>query len=606
MYRLFACCLLLAGASVSLADPIGRVKTDSLESIKKDVFFLAGEECEGRGLKTVGIQKAADYIAASFKASGLKSAFADGSYFQPFSIKETSLDAGGHKLNLAGPGGKALEGMFNRDFTVCGLSGPGKVKGEVVFAGYGIRVDGKYDDYANLDVNNKVVIILRRAPGAKGLLTQAEIDQHSPLVAKINLATKLGATGVIFANNMEQAGKDDPLMGFDYARDDSKPSPVPVVHASRKFIDQLLQATIEKPLGILEKEIDDTKSPRSFTFKGWTADLAASISVKELPMKNVVGVLEGAGPLKDEIVVIGAHYDHLGHGERGTKVFGSTDIHYGADDNASGTSGLLELARRLGSQKERVGRKIVFVAFTGEERGLFGSMHFCEKPPFPTKDMVAMFNMDMIGRVRPDEKTKKDTLLVGGVGSAKSFEKLLDDTNTKYDFQIQKSMSGTGPSDHTSFYLAKVPVYFFFSGDHPEYHTPKDRPETINVVGINKVVDMVNEMVNVVSTGPVRPEYVAGVGGSMSGGAGGGPKLGVMPRYDDAETRGMEIGGIVPGGAAEAAGFKKGDRITSIAGKPVKNVQDYMKAMAGVKRGEEVEIKLERDGKELNLKASPK
>jgi membrane-associated protease RseP (regulator of RpoE activity) len=214
-------------------------------------------------------------------------------------------------------------------------------------------------------------------------------------------------------------------------------------------------------------------------------------------------------------------------------------------------------------------------------------------------------NMDMVGRVRADEKSHKDRMLVGGVGSAKNFEKLLDETNAKYDFQIEKSKSGTGPSDHTSFYLAKVPVYFFFSGDHPEYHTPRDRPETINLSGIAKVANMVEEMATSIAKTKERPEYVPNMGSTGSRGPTG-PKLGLMPSYDDAETRGMGVSGIVPGGAAEAAGILKGDRITAIAGKPVKNVQDYMKAMAGLKRGEPVEITLEREGKESKVKATPK
>jgi membrane-associated protease RseP (regulator of RpoE activity) len=215
-----------------------------------------------------------------------------------------------------------------------------------------------------------------------------------------------------------------------------------------------------------------------------------------------------------------------------------------------------------------------------------------------------MLNMDMVGRVRPDEKTRKDRLVVGGVGSAKNFEKLIDEANMKFGFHVAKDKAGVGPSDHTSFYLAKVPVYFFFSGEHEQYHTPKDRPETINFPGIAKVTDLVDGLATSLATVKERPEYVAGATGSM-GGRAGGPKLGVMPRYEGSDD-GMEISGVMPGGAAEAAGLKKGDKITSIGGKPVKNVQDYMAAMSGLKRGEDVEISVTRDGKPLKVKASPK
>lgn len=581
---------------------------DASAKMKADLFYLAGDECEGRGLKTNGINKAAAYVADGFKAAGLKPAGVDGAWFQPFAINETFLEAGPHELTLNGPATKSVATIVNKSFCVCGMSGKGSVGGELVFVGYGISDPKKLDEYEGIDVKNKVVVIFRQTPRVRAKtdkpFTDEEIAKYSPLTAKVEQASRRGAAAVVFVNDRDMAGKDDPLMGFDYAKEDGKIGGLPVVQAKRAAIDEAMAGT-GKTLDSLEAEIDKTLKSQSFAVKDWAAKVQVAIGVREISAKNVVGVLDGHGPLANETVVLGAHYDHLGRGEKGTKEFGSTAIHFGADDNASGTTALLELARRYGAKANRDGRRLVFVAFSGEERGLFGSLAYCAKPAFPIADTVAMLNMDMVGRVRPDDKTKQDRLLVGGVGSAKNFEKLLDETNANFNFLLEKSKSGTGPSDHTSFYLAKVPVYFFFSGDHPEYHTPKDRPETINITGITKVADMVEQMTTKISTTKERPEYVAGVGGSRSGGPAG-PKLGLMPRYDDAETKGMEIGGIVPGGAAEAAGLKKGDRITAIAGTPVKNVQDYMKAMAGLKRGDEVELAIERDGKPIKVKATPK
>ncbi|HVK15251.1 MAG TPA: M28 family peptidase [Gemmataceae bacterium] len=579
---------------------------DSQTRMKADLFFLAGEECEGRGLKTDGINKAADYIAAAFRAAGLKPAAGD-SYFQPFAIKETYLEAGPHVLAFAGPDGQKVEGEFRKTFSVTGLSGRGTVGGDVVFAGYGIAIEKKYDDFAGLDVKNKVVVVFRRTPHAaektNPFLTAEEVNQHASLSAKISAAAKRGAAAVVFVNDRDLAGKDDPLVDFDYAKDDGKTGNLPVLHVKRAVVDQMLAPT-GKTLAGLEAGIDKDHKPLGFAVPGWAATVETAIGVRDIPAKNVVGYLEGHGPLANETVVLGAHYDHLGRGEKGTKELGSSAIHYGADDNASGTTALLDLARRYGAKQNREGRRLVFIAFSGEERGLFGSIHYCDKPLFPIADTVAMLNMDMVGRVRPDDKTKKDRIVVGGVGSAKNFEKLLDDTNAKFDFQIDKSKSGTGPSDHTSFYMAKVPVYFFFSREHPEYHTPKDRPETINLAGVGKVTDMVEQIATAIATAKDRPEYVPGMHGSPSGGPTG-PKLGLMPSYNEGSD-GMEVSGIVPGGAAEAAGLKKGDVIKAIDGKPVKNVQDYMKVMAGTKRGEPVEIKIERDGKPLTVKASPR
>jgi Peptidase family M28/PDZ domain/PA domain len=577
---------------------------DSQARLKRDLRFLASEECEGRGLKTEGINRAAAYIEADFKAAGLKTPFADGSYFQPFTVRETYLAAGSNKLTLSGPDGKDVEAPFNRGFAVSGLSGKGTVGGGLVFAGYGITSE-KYDDYKALDVKNKIVLVLRQTPRvrakADALFTDEEARKHGALVEKVKLAARNGAAAVVFVNDRDMAGKDDPLMSFDYASDSAQPSSVPVLHAKRDVIDRLLG---DKSLAALEAGIDKTLQPHSYAVPGWSAQVQTAIGVREIPAKNVVGYVEGSGPLKEEAVVIGAHYDHLGRGERGTKDLGSTAIHYGADDNASGTAALLELARRYAGRKEREGRRIVFVAFSGEEKGLYGSLHYCENPPFPLKATVAMLNMDMVGRVRPDEKTKKDRLVVGGLGTAKSFEKLLDEANTSFDFHLGKDKSGVGPSDHTSFYLAKVPVYFFFSGEHEEYHTPRDKPETINFAGVAKVMDLVDQLATRIAAENDRPEYVAGAG-SMVSGRPTGPKLGLMPRYDGGSD-GMEISAVMPGGAAEAAGLKKGDKITGIAGKSVKNVQDYMAAMSGLKRGEDVEITIDREGKVMKVKASPK
>lgn len=579
---------------------------DTLERLKKDLYYLAGEECEGRGLKTDGINKAAEYVAREFRAAGLKSASRDGSYFQPFSIKETYLEAGPHTLNFTGPDKKQIEPIFNKAFTVSGMSGNGTVSGGLVFAGFGITSE-KYDDYKGLDVKDKVVIVLRQTPRARvkkdPLFTQEESGKHSPLETKVRLAVKNGAKAVVFVNDRDMAGKDDPLMDYAYASSINRVGTVPIVHARRELIDQVLSAG-GKSLSAVEDEIDKTLKPNSFAVEGWSVKVQTSIGVRELAARNVVGYVDGAGPLANETVVIGAHYDHLGRGERGTKALGSTAVHYGADDNASGTTALMELARRYGARKDRQGRRIVFIAFSGEEQGLFGSLHYCEAPLFPLKDTVAMLNMDMVGRVRPDEKTHKDRLVVGGLGSAKPFEKLIDDLNGKFDYHISKDRSGVGPSDHTSFYLAKVPVYFFFSGEHAEYHTPKDRPETINFAGMAKVTDLVDQLAARIAADKERPEYVAGAG-QMSDGRPRGPVLGVMPRYDGADD-GLELSAITPGGPADAAGLKKGDKITAIAGKPVKNIQDYMAAMSGLKRGDDVEITVDRGGKTLKIKAAPR
>ncbi len=591
---------------LSLALPAFSAERDPLPQIKKDLEYLTSEECEGRGLKTKGIEKAAEYIANEFKKAGLKPGNPNGSYFQEFPVKLTFLLDGPHEFTVTtGPKDKSVEkkGEINKQFRVAGLSGNATFEGELVFVGYGISDAKKYDDYADLDVKGKAVVMMRKNPryNAKkdGVFTPEEGQKYSSLTTKIEVAVKKGASAVIFINHAEDA-KEDLLPSFEYATGDGS-TKIPVLFAKRAFVESFLPSKIEE----LEKQIDKEGKPASVVVKDTKVKLQASVQVKEVKAKNVVGYLEGAGDFAKETVVLGAHYDHLGRGEAGSRTPNSTDIHHGADDNASGTTGLMELARRYGAEKERKGRRLVFVAFSGEEKGLLGSKYYAKNPYFPIKDTIAMLNMDMIGRVREDADTKKDLLEVGGVGSAKNFEQLLDDANKKFDYKLSKTKSGTGPSDHTSFYLEGVPVYFFFSKLHSEYHTPRDTVDTINMKGLLKVVNLVDVLTVQIATAKEKPEYVKGMGGSMSMGGGGGPKLGVMPGYDDANTKGMPVDGVVPGGAAEKGGVKSGDFIIGIAGTPVKNVQDYMKAMSTQKKDVELEIEIERNGKKMKLKVTP-
>lgn len=594
------CCLALIGTMTKADEPLAKMKAD--------LFFLASEECEGRGLRTEGLNKAANRIVDNFKAAGLKSGAPDGSFFQPFVTKETQLVDGPQEVRFAGPNDVTKSLAINKEFCICGVTGKGIAKGGIVFVGFGISAGEKYDDYAGVDVAGKVVVILRKTPvakvGDKPLFNADDVNKYAPLVAKIAEAAKRKAAGVIFVNDLSEAGKNDNLMGFDYAKDAGNAAEFPVVQIKRESLDQLLTSQ-KKTLAEIENAINKEGKPQSVAITGWSAQVQASVGIKELNIKNVVGVLEGNGPTANETIVIGAHYDHLGRGEVGTRTPGNTTIHYGADDNASGTTALLELARRYAAQKNRVGRRLVFIAFSGEERGLLGSIHYTKNPLFPLKDTVAMLNLDMVGRVRPDPMTKQDSLFVGGVGSAKNFEQLLDEANKDLNFKLDKGKSGTGPSDHTSFYLSNVPVYFFFSKDHPEYHTPKDTADTINLAGINKVADLAERIATKISLDPKRPEYVPNMGGSMSGGSRGGPRIGVMPGYDETDTSGMPVENVVPGGPADKAGLKKGDKIISIGGKPVKNVQDYMKHMGGAKKGEELEFEVLREMKKVKIKVVP-
>jgi hypothetical protein len=586
--------------------------SSSIERMKKDIYFLASEECEGRGVETQGINKAADHIAATFKELGLKPGMGELGYFQPFSISGSPKLGAPNKLILKGSGDKELEPKISTDWTVSGLTAKGKVSGPIVFAGYGITQKDGYDDYKDLDVKGKIVLVLRQTPRAgikdkkDGVDPFPNAQGYAPLNQKIANAETHKAAGILFISDRKTAGEQDALMPFEYARGGGSGS-FPVFHIKRALADQLLAAAEGKKLDELEKDIDGDLKPRSFEIKGWTAAMEATIERTEFKAKNVIGILEGKGPLANETVVIGAHYDHLGRGERGSLAKGSTAIHFGADDNGSGSTSVMELARRFAAMKNREGRRIVFMTFSGEERGLLGSAYYCRNPVMPLKDTVAMINLDMVGRLRDEPKSKKGKLEIGGIGSAKNFESLIDELNKKYEFDVKKSRSGTGPSDHTSFYLKQVPVFFFFTGMHPEYHRPADKPETINLDGMKKVVDMVEELALKLSTDKERPEYVAPKvnkdGPSSSRGV---PTIRFMPGdYDDDQSNGVLVGGVLKGGPADKGGLKEGDWIVEIAGKPVKNMTGYMKVMGEQKAGEAIDFTVKRGDKKVPLKITP-
>lgn len=614
-------------AVVALAAPLPAQKPfddPAVERMRKDIFYLASPELEGRGLETKGIEKAADYVANAFKEAGLKPAMPDGSYFQPFTVPMSAQLGKPTSLTVTGPGGKEIEPRLGAEYTPMGFSGTSKAAGELVFAGYGISApELKYDDYAGLNVEGKFVVILRRTPrygqtGNQRFDTNAARDEdstHAAFATKIEQAAKHKAAGLLIVNDSTAAGKNDPLPSFQLHATGTTPSDFPVLFAKRALVDEILAAARQKSLKEIEEAINDTLKPVAFGLKGWKADAEVTVDRKEVKVKNVVGVLEGAGPLRDETVVVGAHYDHVGYG-----LWGSTGgsaakgkIHLGADDNASGTTGLLELARRFGAMKDRQGRRLLFIAFSAEEHGLDGSRYYCKEPIFPLKTTAAMVNMDMIGRTKPVPVDwlglfgQKDRLLVYGTGTGAGFEKLVDATSPRFDFKITKIAGGTGPSDHDSFYRKGVPVLFLYTGMHPEYHKPTDVPEKINLPGMKKTVDFVEVLLKDFLTRE-RPKYLVVKGGSedptapRSSTGPKGPRLGILPDYSY-EGAGLRLEGVSPGGVAEKAGLKEGDVIVEIAGKPVKNITAYMTAMGGQKPGNAIDIVVERAGKKLTLKA---
>lgn len=630
-HRLLAAAVLLAASpSLPAAEP-------ALEQIKKDLFYLAGEECQGRGLETEGIQKAGEYVAAAFREAGLKPVGRDGSYFQPFTVYGQPRLGTPNTLVLTGPNDRKLDLKYGEDFTPTGASASGQGKAGLVFAGYGITAEKLgYDDYAGADVKGKFVVVLRRTPRADDHKDPFDSDPdstHAALVTKVENAAKHGAAGVIFVNDATYGKDGDTLMPL---RGGEPPAGFPVLHMKRDALGKLL-ATRERKLADLEAAIDKDLKPRTVALTSWTAAAEVTVNRQAIPCRNVVAVAEGSGPLADETVVIGAHYDHLGKGEPGSALgkAGQGQVHYGADDNASGTSGLLELARRFGANKSRVGRRVVFVAFSGEERGLYGSKHYCQDPPFPLAKTVLMLNMDMIGRVVevdddaglvrlgaaagaaasstvPGAVVKRDRVVVYGTGTADGLNEVVTEANRKFDFKLLRVPGGSGPSDHESFYVKRIPVLFLFTGTHRDYHRPTDTPEKVNLPGLKKVADLAEVLTSHYASTTERPRYRATKGGWTDPtddrprvSRPQGPKLGIMPGNYEAETGGVLVEDVVPGGASEKAGLKAKDVIVEIAGKPVRNINDYMTAMAGQKPGVAIDVIVVRADKKLTVKVTP-
>ncbi len=598
-----------------------------LERMRKDVFFLASPECEGRGVDTKGIELAANHVAEQFKLAGLKPLMKDGSYFQPFTIAAGAKLGKPNTLAITDSAGKSRELQAGTEFSVMGFSRTGKADAEMVFVGYGITAPAlKYDDYAGVNVAGKVVVILRRTPrySEKGdrrfdpALPEGEDSPFAPFVAKIENAIAHKAAAIVIVSDAGSAGTTDPLFQFANHSVGVPPAPIPVLQIKRNVLDSLIAEGPIQSVADIETLIDKDLKPRSFAIKGSKANIEVAVDRTDYKCKNVVGVLEGSGPLADETVVIGAHYDHVGYGTFGSLGGASAKgkIHLGADDNASGTTGLMELARRYGGMKERKGRRLVFIAFSAEERGLFGSVHYCKEPLVPLNKTVAMINMDMIGRVSPVAADwlglwgKKDRLIVYGTGTGEGFAQLVQEAGAEADFKLTTLAAGTGPSDHDSFYRKKVPVLFLYTGTHGEYHRPTDVPEKINVPGMRKVVDFVQLLTNDLATRESRPNYLVtrdpwSDPTDPRAGRPSGPRLGVRPGNYETEDGGVLVEGVSPGGPAEKGGVKDNDVIVEIGGRSVKNIGSYMTAMSAQKPGNPVDVIVLRKGQKLTLKVTP-
>ncbi|WZO99079.1 M20/M25/M40 family metallo-hydrolase [Isosphaeraceae bacterium EP7] len=603
--------LAMATAARAEAPP---TPTPAETRMRTDVGFLAADAREGRSPGSGGIEAAADYIAATFMNAGLKPAAGADGYFQTFTLGGTPKLGNDASLVInvsADSSLKAEKGEFTP--LAAGVGGT-LAKLPLVFVGYGITAKDDatkldYDDYAGLDVKGKAILIIRKTPlqGEKdGLFGGANLMRFGSFRHKATNAFQHGAAAVILVNDAVSV-KDggDELLKFPAAGTDVL-SNVPFGMVTRAFADKILAATKAPKLEELEKTLDEGGKPASRVLEGATVDGSFPIERKSVGTKNVIGVLEGSGPLADETIVVGGHYDHLGHGGllSGSLAFLSSDIHNGADDNASGTAMVMELARRLGRRTDPLPRRVVFMAFSGEERGLLGSQHYVENPLYPLDKTVMMINFDMVGRMAKDEVT------FFGVGSTPGLDGLVDAIGSSAGITVKKvaGMSdGFGGSDHQSFYQKDIPVLFAFTGTHKDYHRPTDDTEHINFEGMGRIANLGELLLLDFTRRPKRPEFVKSA--AADHGAGGADParlsvtvyLGTMPDYADG-TKGVKLAGVREGSPAEKGGLQGGDIIIEFGGKPIGTINDYMESMGRYKPDDEVVIKVKRGEKDVDLK----
>jgi hypothetical protein len=485
------------------------------------------------------------------------------------------------------------------DFRPFGFTSDETVSGALAFVGYGISApDNNYDDYKDIDVTGKVAVVLRYSP--EGSDPHGELNRFSSFRNKARTARDRGAKGLIIVTGPANE-EDDELVGLRFDHSFSS-SGIVAVSMKRSVLEGLL-VPIGKDLTAIQDSINQTERPIAFDIPGMEITITTEVEKVTSQTANIVGYLEGSDPeLKDEAIILGAHMDHLGYGGPGS---GSLDpdvhaVHNGADDNASGTAGLLELAQAFAANRENLKRGVLFIAFSGEELGTLGSGYYVNHPYLPLNGSIAMINLDMIGRL------ENKSLTVYGTGTSREWNSLLNKYNVDSVFTLERVEDGFGPSDHAQFYAKDIPVLFFFTGTHSDYHKPSDDWEKLDYASEEQLVRYVYDIAKEVDTHPEKPLLTKVESTSPMAGRGDrrafSVTLGIIPDYGSSSD-GMKVGGIRPKGPAEKAGLKAGDVIVKMAGKKVMNIYDYMGVLGELKQGDIVGVEVMREGKRLNFEA---
>ena len=530
--------------------------------LKKHIKFLTSDSCEGRNMGARGNIIAAKYIKSEFEKIGLRP-YKNG--IEQFTLKSNrSIDSSSYFI----VGNKKY--VLGQDFNPSFLSSIGRTKANAVFVKDITKLDVKM-------VENKWLIFSADSTDVKNPL---KLNQEKIFIAK---DAKAAGVLIVVNNNSPELNKKQSNISIDYN--------LPIVFISKDFESILFEMANIK----MNNYYTDT----TVTVVDFPLEIEAncSINYESLVGENVVFELPAKNSGK--YLIVGAHYDHLGFGgtNSGSRTPEYNQIHYGADDNASGVAGMIETARILSESAVKLERNIIFIAFDGEEKGLLGSKYFVDNLSFSKDSIIAMINFDMIGRMK-----ENNTFGIAGTGTASELEDILKtylDTNkVKITFQAD----GYGGSDQTSFYTSKIPVMFFTTGGHPDYHTPLDTENKINYRGMSLLLNYSFEVISDLTSNERLLHFKETRTKNNDSPSKMKATLGIMPDVTSSENNGLRVDGVNPDGAAKKAGIIKGDIIISINDKKISNIYEYMHSMSKYNKGQEIDVEVLRESKSIKLK----
>jgi hypothetical protein len=566
------------------------------------VKFLASPDLEGRGNGSSGLDEAAEYIAKHFGTAGLEPAGDAGTYFQRFDMV-TGLSLQPGNAVALNAGSSRVDFEIGRDYRLISTSGEPSAPGSalpVVFAGYGISAPSlRYDDYAGIDVSGKAILIFTHEPqedDPRSAFEGQTNSLHATMIRKVEVARARGARAMLVIDDPNHRPAVD---GYRrWLRDpQAEEYGLPVFYLSRDRVQRALGTRLN--LENVSDEIDRDLEPKSRALGDITVTAVDRTVKTRRPVRNVIGIVRGSDPaLQAEAVIVGAHYDHLGRSGRfSMSQSGTGQIHHGADDNASGTAAVIEMAKAAVATRRDFRRSVVFMAFAGEEHGLLGSSYYVNHPSVPLDQTIAMINLDMVGRTG-------GRILVDGLANAPAIEEDLKaaESSSSLAMKALRGGPGAGSSDDATFLLRKIPAINFFSGFHSDYHRPSDTWEKIDAAGGAAVADLALALTRQLANRATRPPFVETVqqdhqsSGSVGAVSGYGPYFGSVPDFGG-DGDGVKFAEVRSGSPAAKAGFRGGDVMVSFGGTAIKTLYDFTFALRDKKPGDKIDVTVLRDGK---------